>query len=84
MAVAGIPQALCLTGNDRAVHGSDAHYCPHCGLAFAGPRSIAGMGDPNVPYPAPLAGPGQAALFDPSAAPPETAVQPSPGTHPGS
>ena len=56
-----------------ALHGSDARYCPQCGLAFAGPRTIAGMGDINVPYPVPTARPGQAALFDPSSAPAETA-----------
>ncbi len=26
------------------LHGSDAHFCPHCGLAFGGPRSVAGLG----------------------------------------
>ncbi len=26
------------------LHGSDAHFCPHCGLAFGGPRSVAGFG----------------------------------------
>ncbi len=26
------------------LHGSDAHFCPRCGLAFGGPRSVAGMG----------------------------------------
>ena len=51
-----------------ALHGSDARYCPQCGLAFAGPRTVAGMGDASVPVPAPMAGPGQAALFDPTAA----------------
>lgn len=56
-----------------ALHGSDARYCPQCGLAFAGPRTIAGIGDVNVPYPIPTARPGQAALFDPSSAPAETA-----------
>ncbi len=32
------------------LHGSDAHYCPNCGLAFSGPRSVAGVGyaDPNL------------------------------------
>jgi hypothetical protein len=63
-----------------ALHGSDARYCPQCGLAFAGPRTVAGMGDATAPVPAPMAGPGQAALFDPTggaesgpadAAPPE-------------
>ena len=26
------------------LHGSDSHFCPHCGLAFSGPRSVAGLG----------------------------------------
>ena len=26
------------------LHPSDARYCPHCGLAFAGPRFLAGVG----------------------------------------
>ena len=26
------------------LHGSDAHFCPHCGLAFGGPSSVAGLG----------------------------------------
>ena len=26
------------------LHGSDAHFCPNCGLAFGGPRSVAGLG----------------------------------------
>ena len=51
-----------------ALHGSDARYCPQCGLAFAGPRTVAGMGDAAAPIPAPMAGPGQAALFDPTGA----------------
>ena len=51
-----------------ALHGSDARYCPQCGLAFAGPRTLAGMGDAATPVPAPIAGPGQAALFDPTGA----------------
>ena len=51
-----------------ALHGSDARYCPQCGLAFAGPRTVAGMGDATTPVPAPMAGPGQAALFDPTGA----------------
>ncbi len=51
-----------------ALHGTDARYCPQCGLAFAGPRNLAGMGDATAPVPAPIAGPGQAALFDPTRA----------------
>jgi len=34
------------------LHGSDAHFCPHCGLAFGGPRAVAGLGsfNGNSPY----------------------------------
>lgn len=60
-----------------ALHGSDARYCPQCGLAFAGPRTVAGMGDAGAPVPAPMAGPGQAALFDPTGA-----AQPQPPPEP--
>ena len=62
-----------------ALHGSDARYCPQCGLAFAGPRALAGMGDAAAPVPAPIAGPGQAALFDPTGA---AAAAPAPPTAP--
>lgn len=50
-----------------ALHGSDARYCPHCGLAFSGPRSLAGIAPDQAAYGTPGAGapPGQAALFDP-------------------
>ena len=27
-----------------SLHGSDSNFCPHCGLAFSGPRSVAGLG----------------------------------------
>lgn len=27
-----------------ALHGSDARFCPHCGLSFRGPRAVAGVG----------------------------------------
>ena len=48
-----------------ALHGSDGRFCPHCGLDFRGPRSVAGMwtdGTATAGTPAP---PGQSALFDP-------------------
>ena len=67
-----------------ALHGSDARFCPQCGLAFAGPRTVSGMGDAG-PIPAPIAGPGQAALFDPSSRPPvadPTALPPADAPHP--
>ncbi len=45
-----------------ALHGSDARFCPQCGLAFSGPRPVAGVwtGAEGAP-------PGQSALFDPQA-----------------
>ncbi len=27
-----------------ALHGSDARFCPHCGLSFGGPRFVTGVG----------------------------------------
>jgi hypothetical protein len=49
-----------------ALHGSDARFCPNCGLAFSGPRSVAGMAPGQSSYGAAgSASPGQAALFDP-------------------
>lgn len=54
-----------------ALHGSDARFCPQCGLSFKGPRTIAGVGTPDgtpgagaypPPSPAPVFGtPGAAA-----------------------
>ena len=44
-----------------ALHGSDARFCPQCGLAFSGPRPVAGV------WTADGAPPGQSALFDPQA-----------------
>lgn len=64
-----------------ALHASDARFCPHCGLAFGGPRSVAGVGsDGSAPGGTPAAGapPGQAALFDPRAA--SAGAPPAPGT----
>jgi len=50
-----------------ALHGSDARFCPYCGLAFAGPRAVAGIGPDQAAYGTPGAAtpPGQAVLFDP-------------------
>ena len=61
-----------------ALHGSDGRFCPHCGLDFRGPRSVAGMwtdGGASVPAATP---PGQSALFDPQAAPADTPAAPPP------
>ena len=30
-----------------ALHGSDARFCPQCGLSFKGPRTVAGVGTPD-------------------------------------
>ena len=51
-----------------ALHGSDARFCPQCGLAFAGPRTMSGLGGSGVLVSEPAAGSGQAALFDPTGA----------------
>lgn len=61
-----------------ALHGSDGRFCPHCGLDFRGPRSVAGMwtdGAAGAPAATP---PGQSALFDPQAAPPDAPAAPPP------
>lgn len=38
-----------------ALHGSDANFCPNCGLAFSGPQSMATLAEPGgvAPQPAP-------------------------------
>lgn len=46
-----------------ALHGTDARFCPHCGLDFSGPRPVAGMW---AQTPAETAPAGQSALFDPA------------------
>ncbi|HEY5144354.1 MAG TPA: hypothetical protein VII98_12720 [Solirubrobacteraceae bacterium] len=68
-----------------ALHGSDARYCPYCGLAFSGPRTLAGMAPDQAAYGTPGAAtaPGQAALFDPHTGapgqqPPALQAQPQP------
>ena len=48
------------------LHGSDARFCPSCGLAFSGPRLLAGLGaEHQFPRQDASTSPGQAALFDP-------------------
>lgn len=58
------------------LHGSDARFCPSCGLAFGGPRTVAGVWaeHPVAPREAPL----------PAAAPaePEPATAPDPAPEP--
>ncbi len=68
-----------------ALHGSDARYCPYCGLAFSGPRTLAGMAGDQASYGTPGAAtpPGQAVLFDPHTGaplpqPPAQPAQPAP------
>lgn len=39
-----------------ALHGSDARFCPQCGLSFKGPRTVAGVGTPEGPQAFPAAG----------------------------
>jgi len=71
-----------------ALHGSDARFCPQCGLSFKGPRTIAGVGTPDggpggaypPPPPAPVfgtpvAGPAASAFPE---APQPTAYPPAP------
>ncbi len=63
-----------------ALHGSDARYCPNCGLAFTGPRTISGMAPGQSAYGAQgTPSPGQAALFDPHTG---AQVQPPPAPAP--
>jgi hypothetical protein len=65
------------------LHGSEARYCPHCGLAFSGPRFLAGVGagDEVGGGEAPTT-PGQAALFDPQARAAEDAADAEPAADP--
>ena len=69
-----------------ALHGSDARFCPQCGLAFAGPRTMSGMGGAGMLVSEPAAGSGQAALFDPTRAAdpaaPAAALPPDPAQTP--
>jgi hypothetical protein len=61
-----------------ALHGSDARFCPHCGLDFRGPRSVAGMWTDGAASAATATSPGQSALFDPQAAPADMPAPPPP------
>ena len=57
------------------LHGTDARFCHGCGLAFSGPRFVTGVGaEHHQVYPGAPAAPGQAALFDPQNASPQTAL----------
>ena len=72
-----------------ALHGSDANFCPQCGLSFKGPRTVAGVGPadgqaqvapPVVEYPpapqpppAPAPAPAQDTEVHPPAPPPPQA-----------
>lgn len=60
-----------------ALHGSDGRFCPHCGLDFRGPRSVAGMWTDGTAAAGTPAPPGQSALFDPQAAQAETPAPPA-------
>ncbi len=61
-----------------ALHGSDARFCPHCGLAFGGPRAVSGVWtDEGATQTAASAPPGQSALFDPQAPRPEAPAPPA-------
>lgn len=72
-----------------ALHESEANFCPHCGLAFRGPRTVAGVGVgadggavplPGAQYPPP---PGAMAPPAPAAyAPPAYAPAPQPAAYP--
>lgn len=62
-----------------ALHGTDARFCPHCGLAFSGPRAVAGVwtGEAASAAPSAAAPPGQSALFDPQAQPADAPAPPA-------
>lgn len=71
-----------------ALHGSDARFCPQCGLSFKGPRTVAGVGTPDgapgaQAYPpdpgAPVFGATQAI---PGQAPPPYPQAPQPSPYP--
>lgn len=59
-----------------AVHGSDAHFCPNCGLMFSGPRLVTGLGGGEQPVttPAPSHTASQPAI-EQSTAPPTTTLE---------
>jgi hypothetical protein len=66
------------------LHGSDARFCPNCGLAFGGPRTLAGVGaehhapaEPGMHEPPPAAQ--EPAVNERPAAGADTAHSPVPG-----
>lgn len=69
-----------------ALHGSDARFCPQCGLSFKGPRTVAGVGTPEQApgappapgYPPPPGGAAPGAY----APPPSPAPYPAPAPEP--
>jgi len=69
-----------------ALHGSDANFCPQCGLSFKGPRTVAGVGtadgagvpDPGYQPPPASAPPGYPAASQPYAYPPAPQGEPVP------
>lgn len=70
-----------------ALHGSDANFCPQCGLSFKGPRTVAGVGPPEAagtvaapgaPYPAP----GAPAAYPGVQPPAPFPGAPAPGAYP--
>ena len=58
-----------------ALHGSDARFCPQCGLSFKGPRTVAGVGTAD-------GAPASPGLPPDPAAPPFGATQAIPGQAP--
>jgi hypothetical protein len=65
-----------------ALHGSDAHFCPNCGLRLDGPQAIAEVGDAPVAAPAgvlPASAPGYGPGSQGAEPQPPTAVEPTPG-----
>ena len=52
-----------------ALHSSEANFCPHCGLQFAGPRAMGEVGGAIAAPPQPPPAPGEAAAPAAPAAP---------------
>ncbi len=59
-----------------ALHGSDANFCPNCGLRFSGPQAIAEVGD--APQPVPASSQGDGTWNWPTPADPAPAAAPAP------
>jgi hypothetical protein len=69
-----------------ALHGSDARFCPACGVPFSGPRPLGEVGEGGVrsvgeigavtPAPAPAPAPAPSATAGPDPASPATGQQP--------